>query len=573
MTKKILVGVAWPYVNGDLHVGHLAGYLLPADIFARFHRFIGNEVLMVSGSDCFGTPITIEADKRGLSPQEVVEEYHAKDVALFQDLGISYDCYTRTDTENHIRTTQDFFVRAFERGFVFTAETEQYFSPREKRFLPDRYVEGTCPHCGFSGARSDQCDQCGRVLDQGDLKEPRSRVSGSTVEFRRTSHYFFDWPKLQPFLREYVERHEGVWRDWVWQETMGWLREGLRPRAITRDLDWGVPIPVDRLPASARIPGSEHKRIYVWFDAVIGYLSASFEWAERYARPSGNTRSRVKKSGGEAWKPFWYGADAEHYYFMGKDNLVFHALFWPGQLYAYDPKIHLPDTPAINHFLNLEGRKFSKSRGVIIDSRYLFETYGADAVRFYIASIMPELHDANFSWSGFVRTTNDVLVGTIGNFINRTLTLACDTRVRGGSVGPITRRRVGACCSRAREALAHARFKEYVEAVMALADFGNKYLSKKEPWKARNHGAVRFHRILSNGMYVVAALSALLKPLLPDATERLAQMVGFDFEQWPDEAAILSALDRTAISGVRPLFSKIDPEVVGRELGRLPLVD
>ena len=325
-----------------------------------------------------------------------------------KELGISFDLYTKTDNPNHKKIVQDFFVKLLERGLIFKKETEQYYSPEEKRFLPDRYVEGKCPHCGFAEARSDQCENCGRVLSPGELQNPKNRTSGKPAALKPTEHYFFDWPKLQPFLEKYVAGREG-WRNWVLKETEGWLKTGLKPRAITRDLDWGVEIPIERIPKELRIDNYEHKRIYVWFEAVIGYFSASLEWAELQ---------------GKQWEDWWYDKDAIHAYFMGKDNLVFHTLFWPGQLHACDEKLHLPDLPVINQFLNLEGRKFSKSRGIIIDSKYFVETYGLDALRFYLTLIAPESADTDFTWADFVGKNNEILIGNLGNFVNRTLTLA-----------------------------------------------------------------------------------------------------------------------------------------------------
>ncbi|MEK7077069.1 MAG: class I tRNA ligase family protein, partial [Patescibacteria group bacterium] len=259
---KVLVAVAWPYVNGDIHIGHLAGYLLPADIYARFNRFLGNAVLMVSGSDCYGTPITLEADKRGVRPEDIVEEYHEKNKRLFlETLNLSFDIYTKTTTKNHQQVVQDFFVRLIEKGLIFKDTARQYYSESERRFLPDRYVEGTCPKCGYEGARSDQCDKCGALLDPGELLNPRSKPNGAAVILKLTEHYFLDWPKLEPFLRKFVAGQKG-WREWVLHETEGWLRGGLKPRAITRDIDWGIPIPTDRLPENLRFEGAEHKRIF-----------------------------------------------------------------------------------------------------------------------------------------------------------------------------------------------------------------------------------------------------------------------------------------------------------------------
>ncbi|MEX2436633.1 MAG: class I tRNA ligase family protein, partial [Candidatus Paceibacterota bacterium] len=272
-SKKIFIGVAWPYVNGDLHVGHLAGYLLPADIFARFHRLRGNNVLMVSGSDCYGTPITIEAEKRGLSPEQIVEEYHPKHLDLFEKAGITFDLFTRTNTENHNKISQDFFLKFLEKGYIFKDKSNQYYDEKEERFLPDRYIEGECLHCDFKEARSDQCDSCGRVLEQGELKNPTSKLSGNEAILKESEHYFFDLKKLQPFIDKYFSDKSSEWKDWVKNETEQWLKRGLNPRSFSRDLEWGVPFPIDKIPEEKRIENIENKRFYVWWEAVIGYFS------------------------------------------------------------------------------------------------------------------------------------------------------------------------------------------------------------------------------------------------------------------------------------------------------------
>jgi len=557
MKKRIFIGVAWPYVNGDIHIGHLAGYLLPADIFARFHRLRGNEVLMVSGSDCFGTPITLEADKRGVTPREIVDEYHERNAALFRDLKLSFDLYTKTDTENHRRLTQDFFLRLIKGGFIFTAKTKQYYSAESESFLPDRYVEGRCPNCGYEEARSDQCDNCGALIDEGALVNPRDKITGGPVELKLSEHYFLDWRKLQPFLEKYVAERGKNWRPWVLRETKGWLKNGLKPRPITRDIEWGVEIPIKDIPEDLQIKDAEKKRIYVWFDAVVGYLSASLEWSEKSGRD---------------WKEWWYNAEAEHAYFMGKDNLVFHTLFWPGELHGYDGKIHLPDFPAVNQFLNLEGEKFSKSRGVTIDSRYITENYGLDAVRFYLTNILPEEADANFSWRHFVETVNGVLVANLGNFLNRTLTLARGLDFSSAEVAPGIKKKTLSLLHEAGTALESYKFKKYAETVLALSAFGNKYLSEEEPWFLKKKNEAAFKEIVGNALYIVLGLLVLLKPLLPDAYEKLEKTLGVGVDEWSgDEGKLLEELlKRAAVGDVQPLFRKIDESVIEAEIKKLP---
>ncbi len=564
--KNIFIGVAWPYVNGDLHVGHLAGYLLPADIFARFNRLIGNNVLMVSGSDCFGTPITVEADKRGVKPQDIVDEYHPKNVELFKKIGISFDVYTKTLEAAHQKLTQDFFIAMLKAGLITRDKTEQYYDTQEKRFLPDRYVEGTCPVCKTEGARSDQCETCNRLLTQGELINPVSKISRKTVELKETEHYFADWGGLEKFLKEYVKSRGPNWRTWVYKETQGWLKTGLTSRAITRDLDWGVEIPADRIPDNLKIDGLEHKRIYVWFDAVIGYLSAS---------------KQVK-----GWEDFWYdepGAAekrSEHYYFMGKDNLVFHTLFWPGQLHTYDPKLHLPDFPAINQFLTIEGHKFSKSRGITVDSSYITQAYGVDPVRFYFASIFPEHSDANFSWKDFAERHNSVLIGNLGNFINRTLTLAQNIDWSSTfALTPEVEEQIESQLIACKQAGQAVELKKYVEELLKLADFGNKYLARTEPWKIRKTDAAKFAQIIGDALIITLALQALLTPVIPETAKKIAGLLGIEptasvkndqIVQWPSSIdELVERLHSSKLSKPVPLFAQIDPKIVEQENAKL----
>jgi len=557
MGKKVFIGVAWPYLNGDIHIGHLAGYLLPADVFARFNRFLGNETLMVSGSDCFGTPVMIEAESRDLEPREIVEEYHKKNVELFKFLGISFDIYTKTDTKNHKETAQKLFLSFIQNGFIFKNKTNQYYSETEKRFLPDRLVEGECPKCGYAAARGDQCDNCGAVFGEGELLNPKSRVSGGGIRLKETEHYFFDWPKLQPFLEKYVESHSS-WRRWVFSETEGWLKKGLKPRAITRDLEWGIEIPIDRIPENLRIEGAEKKRIYVWFEAVIGYLSASIEWAEK---------------NGKKWEDFWYDSESCHAYFMGKDNLIFHTLFWPGQLHTYDEKLHLPDFPAVNQFLNLEGQKFSKSRGITIDSKYIVEKYGLDAVRFYLCLIMPENADANFSWTDFASKTNDILIANFGNFVNRTLTLAKGIDFDlGFEINSDLENSVLNFIKEARSALENFEFKKYAETIIRLSDLGNKYLSKKEPWLIKNREEKDFKETIYNSLFIVLALYLISKPLLINSVKEISKFLQIEIKEWPrDELNELKELvKKIKIKNPKPLFKKIEKETIQKEQAKLP---
>lgn len=547
--EKILVAVAWPYVNGDIHVGHLAGYLLPADIYARFHRLRGRDVLMVSGSDCYGTPITVEAEKRGVDPQEIVNEYHPKHKKLFSDLKLTFDNFTKTTTENHKKVVQNIFLSAVEKGYVFKKNTNQYYSEQEGRFLPDRYVEGTCPHCGFEEARSDQCDDCGSLVEEGKLKKPRSTNTGSKVTLRETEHYFLDWSKLSGFFEDYVDDKGDSWRKWVINETKGWLKKGLQPRAITRDLEWGIEIPNDEIPEDQRLENSERKRFYVWFEAVIGYLSASIEWADK-----------------NEWKEFWYGDNATHAYFLGKDNLLFHTLFWPGELHLYDEDLHLPDIPAVNQFLNFEDKQFSKSRGVVIDSRYIVEEYGLDPVRFYLTAIMPEASDSSFSWADFVEKHNNILIGNLGNFINRSLKMAKEFNdFDSNDLDIEIVDEVSSFLDSARNNLSKCEFRAYLDNTLKLSDKANKYLSREEPWKVDDN--LEKKKIITNALFVVLALRLGIEPVLVEASTKLSELLGVEMSSWSDDEIYLlkRKLEEVDVKATEPLFEKIDEEIIEKE--------
>ncbi|MGC9334231.1 MAG: methionine--tRNA ligase, partial [Anaerolineae bacterium] len=394
MAQKILIGVAWPYANGHQHLGHLAGAYLPPDIFARYQRLVGNEVLMVSGSDAHGTPITVRADAEGVSPREIFERYHQTFLETYQQIGLTFDLFTHTDTENHHRVSQDIFLKILENGYLYSEVQEQLYSPKEGRFLPDRYVEGTCPHCGYPDARGDQCDNCGKLLEPTELIEPRSKASGDTaLELRKTEHFFLDLPKLSGQLEDYLYNNKEHWRPNVLNFARNYVRSGLRGRPITRDIDWGIPVP---------LLGYEGKCLYVWFEAVIGYFSASVEWSRNQGTPN-------------AWHEWWYNPEARTYYFIGKDNIPFHTVIWPAELLAIgrlycdecETDLNLPyDVPA-NEYLNFKGTKLSKSRGAFVEVPYFLERYDPDALRFYLTATAPETRDTEFSWEDFVERNNN----------------------------------------------------------------------------------------------------------------------------------------------------------------------
>ena len=398
MSERILVAVAWPYANGSIHIGQVAGAYLPPDIFARYHRMKGNDVLMVSGSDAHGTPVTLTAEEQGVSPEEVSGHYQGEFLDNWERLGISFDLFTSTHTPNHTQVAQDMFLKLYEGGYIYQDTMSQPYCETDLRFLADRYVTGRCPRCGFEGARGDQCDNCGRTLDPQDLIDMSCRLCGNQPVIRETQHHFFKLGAFQDRLMEWV-REQRHWKPNVRNFTIGYLESGLKDRAITRDIGWGVPVPLE---------GFEDKRIYVWFEAVIGYLSASKEWAQKEGDP-------------DRWRDFWQG-DCRAYYFMGKDNIPFHTLIWPAMLMGYG-ELNLPyDVPA-NEYMNLEGFKLSTSRNWAIWLPDYLDRYGADPLRYVIAAGMPETSDSDFSWREYVRRNNDELVATYGNLVHRVLTM------------------------------------------------------------------------------------------------------------------------------------------------------
>ncbi|MCH8919719.1 MAG: methionine--tRNA ligase, partial [Chloroflexi bacterium] len=469
MSEKILVCVAWPYANGSLHTGQIVGAYLPADIFARYHRARGNSVLMVSGSDQHGTPVTVRAEAEKLPPDKVAARFHQEFLETWQRLGITFDLFTTTGTEYHARTTHDIFLRLLERGHIYKDTMLLPYCPQDKRFLPDRYVEGICPHCDYDGARGDQCDNCGRTLNAPDLLSPRCKICGATPEWREEEHFFLRLSAFNDKLKDWVSP-QTHWRKAVLNWTMGILNEGLQDRAITRDINWGVPIPLE---------GYESKRIYVWFEAVIGYLSASQEWAERSGKP-------------EHWREYWLDPSTRSYYFIGKDNIPFHTLIWPAMLMGYsegDEKYNLPyDVPA-NQYQTVRGSKASTSRRLAVWVPDYLSRYDPDSLRYYLSVNMPETSDADFSWGDFVRRNNDELVATWGNLVNRVLSFTYRNFDRVVPTPGEMTAADSALLSRAEQAIAEAgeniglcRFRAGLESAMVVAREANRYVEENAPW-------------------------------------------------------------------------------------------
>jgi len=551
MSERIFIGVAWPYANGPLHLGHIAGAYLPADIFARYHRTKGNEVLMVSGSDQHGTPITVKAEQEGKKPNEIASKYHQEFLEAWQKLGISFDLYTSTGTANHAAITHDIFLTLLNKGYIYKSSMSQPYCPNCQRFLPDRYVEGTCPYCGFQGARGDQCDQCGKPLNAAELINPHCRVCGTTPVFRESEHFFLKLTAFQDQLLEWVKQ-QTHWRQNVLNFTLSYLQEGLRDRAITRDIDWGVSVP---------LAGFDNKRIYVWFEAVIGYLSASKEWA----RSSG---------GGEKWRSFWQG-EAKSYYFIGKDNIVFHTIIWPAMLKGYG-NLSLPyDVPA-NEFLTIAGQKLSTSRNWAVWVPDYLSRYDPDPLRYFLSINMPETSDSDFSWHEFVRRNNDELVATYGNLVHRVLTFVY--RNFNGAVPA-----AGELDNQSRALLEQAedtlktvdgllyqcRFREAIRTVMSLAQQSNRYLDDKSPWKAIKQDRAAAATSLYTAIGVISDLKTMLYPFLPFSSQKLHEYLGFKgkIEEYGWQRKLPEP--RQKLREPQPLFTKLDEKLVDEETSRL----
>lgn len=568
MNKKILVGVAWPYVNGDLHPGHLAGYLLPADIFARFCRLCGDDVLMVSGSDCHGTPITVQADKENLTTIQIVEKYHKRDIELFKKYQLSYNLYTKTTTENHKKIVQEIFLDLLKNGYIKKGVMKQYYSRQENKFLPDRYVEGECPFCHSQNQRSDQCEICGRWIPDGELINPKSKLSGNTVELKDTEHYFLDFEALKSELDQYVDSKKDIWRNWVYKESEGWLREGLKPRAITRDMDWAIELPVleiKKLSNDKQLSNFEGKNIYVWFEAVIGYLSASIEWSNLKQEEGDIIFYRYQNQSTD-WKEWWFDPKSEHVYFMGQDNLVFHTLMWPAQLIGTGKNYTLPHNVSVNKFLNLEGDKFSKSRGNTVDLSKLLEIYGLDTIRFYIASILPENKEGDFRWSDFQSKNNSELVGNLGNFVNRTLVFASnkfkesDLNFTQFELDSNLKNLLDKTYSQTEEYLYSCKFVSAYKSIMELSSFGNKYFDEQKIWEVIKIDQQKARAILFNLLNIVLNLAILTRPFVPDTSDSILEMLGLDqiAPKVGENFWKSKIVTKFSISNIRILFRKIE---------------
>lgn len=592
MPEFVLAAVAWPYGNAEIHAGNLAGAYLPADIFARYHRLKGNHMLMVSGTDSHGTPITVRAEAENKTPEEIYQRYHKGFLELFQKLGLTYDLFTSTHTENHFKVSQSMFLALQKNGYMYKEKQPQWYSPAQERFLPDRYVEGTCYICGYANARSDQCDQCGNLLDPAQLLNPRTKIDGSTPELRETEHFFMDLGGLQEDIVDFLKARESYWRPNVLRQSLGQiLSEGLRGRPITRDLDWGIPVPVE---------GWDGKCLYVWFEAVIGYLSASIEWSALHNQP-------------DAWRQWWKQPDARTLYFIGKDNIPFHAIIWPGELAGAGGEFDeffgsqkrddfvLPyDVPA-NEFLNLEGKKLSGSRNWVVNGLDALTRYDPDALRYYLTSVMPESRDTDWDWDEFYHRNNDELVATWGNLANRVLSFAYK-HWEGVVPDPVELteedKSLLAQVEKGFETIGAELEAVHLRAAlgetMRLASEVNKYLDTTAPWFTIKTNKTEAGRAVFVAMKAIDSLKILFSPFLPFTSEKLHKFLGYQDQLFGEQTtqviqdavsehtALLydpaKAAGRWQPSDLKPgqlflqpepLFKKLDESIVKEERERL----
>lgn len=592
--SRVLSAVAWPYANGPRHIGHVAGFGVPSDVFSRYMRAAGHDVLMVSGTDEHGTPILVAADQEGITPQELANRNNRIIVEDLVALGLSYDLFTRTTSKNHYAVVQKMFETVRDNGYMITQETSGAVSPSTGRTLPDRYIEGTCPICGATDARGDQCDACGNQLDPTELIDPKSKINGETPEFVTTEHYFLDLPALADELGRWLDNREesGLWRPNVIRFSQH-LLEDIRPRAMTRDIDWGIPVPgwLDK----------PNKRLYVWFDAVVGYLSASIEWARRLGEP-------------EKWRDWWNDPEARSYYFMGKDNIVFHSQIWPAEMLGYNGagskggqpgdlgELNLPTQVVASEFLTMEGKQFSSSRGVVIYVRDVLSRYQPDALRYFISIAGPETSDADFTWAEFVRRNNSELVAAWGNLVNRTAAMIAKNFGEipaAGELEDIDTKlldQVKAGFDKVGNLIENHHQRNALAEIMRLVGEANAYVSETEPFKMKDESQrERLATVLHTLIQVVSDLNTMMSVFLPHSSNAIDTVLGGDGTIAPmPEMVEAEDLDGgqgypiitgeysnarawehapvkvgTPISKPKPVFVKLDPEVVDEELARL----
>ena len=546
--KRYLITTALPYANGPLHIGHLAGVYVPADIYVRYLRGKGREVLLIGGSDEHGVPIAIRAREEGVSPKEIIDRYHELIKRSFKEFGISFDIYSRTSNPTHYALSQEFFTTLYRKGVFVEQESEQYYDPEAKQFLADRYIVGTCPYCGNEKAYGDQCEKCGTSLNATDLINPKSRLSGAAPQLRTTKHWFLPLEQYQAWLEEWILKDHPEWKPNVYGQCKSWLDLGLHPRAVTRDLDWGVPVP---------LPNAEGKVLYVWFDAPIGYISATKELTP-------------------AWEKFWKDEDTKLVHFIGKDNIVFHCIVFPTMLKAHGDYI-LPDNVPANEFMNLEGDKISTSGNwAVWLHEYLAEFPGQqDVLRYMLTANMPETKDNDFTWREFQSRNNSELVAVLGNFVNRVLVL-CHKYFEGKVPSPDTLLEedravlevVHAQRKLIEEAIESYHFRDALREYMQVARVGNKYLADMEPWKLWGANPARVASIIYVSLQVTAALCVLGRPFLPFSTERLEAMARLPKALWDDDLTGILKPGHE-LGKAELLFARIEDAAIERQIAKL----
>jgi methionyl-tRNA synthetase len=555
MSKRYTITAALPYTNGPIHIGHLAGVYVPADIYARYLRLTGNDVAFICGSDEHGVPITIKAKKEGVSPQDVVDKYHAIIKKSFEDFGISLDNYSRTTAKIHHDTASEFFTTLYNKGEFIEEVTEQLYDEEANQFLADRFVVGTCPKCGNEESYGDQCEKCGTSHNATDLINPKSAITGNVPTLKQTKHWFLPLDKHEKFLKEWILKgHKKDWKPNVYGQVKSWIDDGLRPRAVTRDLDWGIPVP---------LPDAEGKVLYVWFDAPIGYISATKEWAERV---------------GKDWEPYWKDKDTKLVHFIGKDNIVFHCIIFPAMLKAEGSYI-LPDNVPANEFLNLEGNKLSTSKNWAVWLPEYLEDFPnqQDVLRYALTANAPETKDNDFTWKDFQARNNNELVAIFGNFINRVVVLT--NKYYNGivpepsefsQIDEETLATVKAYPAVISSSIERYRFREAGQELMNLARLGNKYLADEEPWKVIKEDEARTKTIMFVALQIASALATLSEPFLPFTSNKLKGILNFENNKWDDISTkdILLPVGHK-IGQAELLFSKIEDETVQAQVDKL----
>lgn len=554
--KRILVTAALPYANGVIHLGHLAGCYLPADMYVRYQRLQKREVLFICGSDEHGVAITISADKDKTTPKEIIDRYHALNKEAFERFGMSFDNYSRTSLPVHHETSREFFLDLLKKGFLVTKEEEQFFDADAGMFLPDRYVEGTCPYCGNDKARGDQCDNCGKYYNQLELKNPVSLISGKMPTVKKTKHWYFKLGSFQQQLERYVASHAAEWKENVLQQTRSWLKEGLQDRAVTRDLTWGIPVPLEE---------AEGKVIYVWLEAVLGYISSTKEWAQRIGQP-------------DRWKEYWQDQSTRYIAFLGKDNIVFHTIVFPAELMAAGGYI-LPDNVPANEFYNLEGEKFSKSRGHTIDLLDVLKRYPVDLFRYAIAASLPENRDSDFYWREFQAKTNNELADIYGNFVNRTVTFAAKNF--GNAVPPLGSmnerdRQMTEYLKNAPETIGalfdQFKFRDATMEIMNVARTANKYFNDSEPWKTIKNDPAQCAATIHICLNIVHSLGVLFSPVMPFTSHKIWKTLNITESlndgQW-ETAGGMFLKEGHPLGTPEILFTKLEDSVIEQELAKL----